>query len=145
MVSDRCILVVRQQLDELGLPYKNVQLREVELLKEPKGKDIEQLKGRLASSGFEVLDDKRAKLVEKIKGVIIDLIHRQDDVELNKKVSVLLEGKLGTDDHYLSTLFSSVEGLTIEKYLILQRVERAKELIVYDELNLSFGNTCLSI
>ena len=137
MVCDRCTMVVRQQLDELGLTYKNIQLGEVELTNEPSEQQLQTLREKLSLLGFELLDDKRATLVEKIKSVIIDLIHRHEDVELNTKLSVLLEAKLHTDYHYLTTLFSSIEGVTIEKFLILQRVERAKELLVYDELSLS--------
>jgi AraC-like DNA-binding protein len=130
-------MVVRQQLDELGLTYKNIQLGEVELTNEPSEQQLQSLREKLSLIGFELLDDKRATLVEKIKSVIIDLIHRHEDVELNTKLSVLLQSKLHMDYHYLTTLFSSIEGVTIEKYVILQRIERAKELLVYDELSLS--------
>ena len=137
MVCDRCVMVVRQQLDETGLVYKNVQLGDVELSQAPTEEQLQTLRDKLSSLGFELLDDKRATIVEKIKSVIIDLIHRHEDVELNKKLSVLLEEKLEMDYHYLTTLFSSIEGVTIEKYVILQRIERAKELLIYDELSLS--------
>ena len=137
MVCDRCTMVVRQQLDELDLTYKNIQLGEVELANEPSEQQLQTLREKLLLIGFELLDDKRATLVEKIKTVIIDLIHRHEDVELNTKLSVLLEAKLHMDYHYLTTLFSSIEGVTIEKYAILQKIERAKELLVYDELSLS--------
>lgn len=137
MVCDRCIMVVRQQLDEAGLAYKNVQLGEAKLVTQPDEQQLQTLRDSLSSLGFELLDDKRATLVEKIKSVIIDLIHRHEDVELNKKLSVMLQEKLQIDYHYLTTLFSSVEGITIEKYVILQRIERAKELLIYDELSLS--------
>lgn len=137
MVYDRCIMAVRQQLDEVELTYKNIRLGEVELTKEPDKQQLQTLRDKLSSLGFELLDDKRAALVEKIKSVIIDLIHRHEDIELNTKLSVLLREKLQMDYHYLTTLFSSIEGLTIEKYVILQRIERAKELLVYDELSLS--------
>ena len=137
MVCDRCIMVVRQQLDELGLKYKNVQLGDIELADEALQQQLQMLRDKLGAIGFEVLDDKRAALVEKIKSIIIDLIHGNEDVELNTKLSVLLEAKLQMDYHYLTTLFSSIESVTIEKYVILQRIERAKELLVYDQLNLS--------
>jgi AraC family transcriptional regulator len=137
MVCDRCILSVRKLLDELGLTYKNVQLGEVELTAEPPDEQLKALREKLSSIGFELLDDKRATVVEKIKTIIIDLIHRHEDVELNKKLSVLLQEKIHMDYHYLTTLFSSIEGVTIEKYVILQRIERAKELLIYDQLNLS--------
>jgi AraC family transcriptional regulator len=136
MVCDRCIMAVKEQLDQTGLPYKTVQLGEVELSKEADEHSLKRLREKLESLGFELLDDKRATLVEKIKNVIIDLIHGHEDVELKTKLSVLLQEKLLTDYHYLTTLFSSVEGITIEKYVILQRIERAKELLVYNELSL---------
>jgi len=137
MVCDRCIMVVRQQLDEAGLTYRNVKLGEVELTQEPNERQVKTLREKLSLLGFELLDDKRAALVEKIKSIIIDLIHRHEDVELNMKLSVLLKEKLQMDYHYLTTLFSSIEGVTIEKYVILQRIERAKELLIYDELSLN--------
>ena len=84
-----------------------------------------------------MLDDKRSKTVEKIKTTIVSLIHGKGADELNLKLSAILEEKLGMDYHYLSTLFSSVEGITIEKYSILQRIEKVKELLMYDEKNLS--------
>jgi AraC-like DNA-binding protein len=130
-------MVVRQQLDELGLTYKNIQLGEVELTNEPSEQQLQTLREKLSLIGFELLDDKWATLVEKIKSVIIDLIHRHEDVEINTKLSVLLEAKLQMNYHYLTTLFSSIAGVTIEKYVILQRIERAKELLVYDELSLN--------
>lgn len=136
MVCDRCILVVRQELDKLNMDYKSVQLGEVELAHKPTSRQIEDLKNNLHPLGFEVLDDKKSATVAKIKSAIIQLIHGTDEVELNKKLSVLLKEKLNMDYHYLTSLFSSTEGLTIEKYVILQRIEKAKELLMYDELSL---------
>lgn len=137
MVCDRCVMVVRQQLDELQLDYKNIQLGEVELSENPDQAKLDQLRLNLEKQGFELLDDKRSKTVEKIKTTIVSLIHGKDADELNLKLSAILEEKLGMDYHYLSTLFSSVEGITIEKYSILQRIEKVKELLMYDEKNLS--------
>jgi AraC family transcriptional regulator len=137
MVCDRCVLVVRQQLDELALGYKNIQLGEVELNEIPEELQLDQLRLKLEQQGFELLDDKRSKTVEKIKTTIISLIHGKDADELNLKLSAILEDKMGMDYHYLTTLFSSVEGITIEKYTILQRIEKVKELLMYDEKNLS--------
>jgi len=136
MVCDRCILVVRQQLEKLQLPYKGIQLGEVELAKTPSDKELQALRDQLLALGFELLDDKKSTIVEKIKNTIIQLIHGTDEAELSLKLSVLLAEKLQMDYHYLSTLFSSIEGITIEKYAILQRIEKAKELLKYDELNL---------
>jgi YesN/AraC family two-component response regulator len=137
MVCDRCVMVVRQQLDELQLDYKNIQLGEVELSENANHAQLDQLRLNLEQQGFELLDDKRSKTVEKIKTTIVSLIHGKDADELNLKLSAILEEKLGMDYHYLSTLFSSVEGITIEKYAILQRIEKVKELLMYDEKNLS--------
>ena len=137
MVCDRCIMSVRKQLDQLGLDYRNVQLGQVELAGEPTKDQLAQLRSGLEDQGFELLDDKRSQVVEKIKTTIIALIHRSDGDDFNLKLSAHLEETLGLDYHYLSTLFSSVEGLTIERYTILQRIERVKELIMYNEKNLS--------
>lgn len=137
MVCDRCLMVVRNQLEELGLPFKNVQLGQVELSEEPKPGKLELLRQRLSELGFELLDDKKSKTVERIKNTIISLVHGKDAEEFNMKLSVMLEEKLGMDYHYLTTLFSTVEGITIEKYAILQRIEKVKELLMYDEKSLS--------
>lgn len=136
MVCDRCIAIVRRELNYLGLIYSNIQLGEVELSNEPSGEQLAILSDKLADIGFELLDDKKARIVEKIKTTIISLIHRNEQ-SLNIKLSALLEEKLQLEYHYLTTLFSSVVGITIEKYTILQKVERIKELMMYDELSLS--------
>jgi AraC family transcriptional regulator len=135
MVCDRCILVVRQQLEKLDLPYNNVQLGEVELAGNPSAEKMNALREQLNSLGFELLDDKKAATVEKIKNIIIQLIHNPDQVELTKKISVILEESLNMDYHYITSLFTAVEGITIEKFVILQRIERAKELLKYNELS----------
>jgi AraC family transcriptional regulator len=137
MVCDRCILVVRQELDEMKLGFKNIQLGEVELIEPPSDQKLRELKTQLNNLGFELLDDKKSTLVEKIKSTIIQLIHGTEADELRKKLSVLLSEKLKMDYHYISSLFSSIEGITIEKYVILQRIEKAKELLMYAELSLS--------
>lgn len=137
MVCDRCILVVRQELDKLKLVYKNVQLGEVELAEEQKVEKINEFRDHLKILGFELLDDKKTTQVEKIKSAIIQLIHGTEAEELTKKISVLLSEKLKMEYHQISSLFSSIEGMTIEKYVILQRIEKAKELLMYAELSLS--------
>jgi AraC family transcriptional regulator len=137
MVCDRCVMVVRQQFDELQLSYNNIQLGQVELKEEPDALQLSKLRNMLQQQGFELLDDKKAKTVERIKTVIVSLIHGKDADEFNLKLSAMLEEKVGMDYHYLSSLFSSVEGITIEKYAILQRIEKVKELLMYDEKNLS--------
>jgi AraC-like DNA-binding protein len=137
MVCDRCMMVVRQQLESSGLAYKQVQLGQVELAESPSAEQLEKLRANLKDWGFELLDDKRSQVVEKIKTTIVSLIHGQDADEFNLKLSAHLQDKLGLDYHYLSTLFSSVEGVTIERYAILQRIEKVKELLMYDEKSLS--------
>ena len=137
MVCDRCIMAVRQQLENIGLIYKNVQLGQVELASDPEPEQLVLLRKSLQNSGFELLDDKKSKLVERIKTTIVSMIQGYSEDEFNKKISASLEEKLLMDYHYLSTLFSSIEGVTIEKYVILQRIEKVKELLMYDELSLS--------
>ena len=136
MVCDRCIMVVQNELEKLGLDAKNIKLGEVILSKEITSLEKENLSKTLEPLGFEVIDDKKGRLIEKIKNIIIDLVHHQDsDVKTN--LSDVLSDKLHHDYNYLSNLFSEVEGTTIEKYFIAQKVEKVKELLVYDELSLS--------
>lgn len=137
MVCNRCILVVQQELEKLEIPYKKIDLGDVEMENAPAPEKLEALGKQLHTLGFELLDDKKTTLVEKLKTTIIRLIHGNDNETLNTKLSVTLQEALQVDYHYLSTLFSSMEGLTIEKYVILQRIERVKELLQYDEMNLS--------
>ncbi len=136
MVCNRCIAAVKQLLDGLKLKYASVQLGEVTLTKEPSDKQIKILRNRLDQLGFELLDDAKMQIIEKIKIAIIEYVHyRIGDQRLN--FSELLTSKVHKDYSYLSKLFSDTEGITIEKYLIHQKVEKVKELIVYDELSLS--------
>ncbi len=137
MVCDRCIMMVKQCLAALSIDYNKVELGEIALNQPLTNEHFLALKVELHQLGFELLDDRKASLVTKIKSCIIKYIHCDDDVLMNKKLSVLLSEKLGADYNYLSAFFSSIEGITIEKYVILQRIERAKELLEYNELNLS--------
>jgi AraC family transcriptional regulator len=136
MVCDRCLMAVRQVLNDEGIEYRHLQLGEAELVGDPSAEQLERLSRRLKDIGFELLDDKKSRIVEKIKSAIISIIHHSDD-ELNLKLSAMLTDKLGMDYHYLTSLFSSVEGITIEKYTILQRIEKVKELMMYNEMTLS--------
>ncbi|MCP1996073.1 AraC family transcriptional regulator [Flavobacterium sp. HSC-61S13] len=136
MVCNRCILVVQNEMDKLGLVVKNMTLGEVLLEKDLTAEERVAVESALVPLGFEVIDDKKSRMIEQIKNVIIDVVHYQDnDVKTN--LSDILSEKLQHDYNYLSNLFSEVEGVTIEKYFIAQKVERIKELLVYDELSLS--------
>lgn len=136
MVCNRCILVVQNELDKLGLAVKNIKLGEVVLKKEPNKEERQQLEEILTPLGFQVIDDRKSRVIEKIKNVIIDLVHHQDN-DTKNNLSEVLSNELNHDYNYLSNLFSEVEGTTIEKYFIAQKIEKVKELLVYDELSLS--------
>ena len=136
MVCNRCIMVVKSELDKLGIEPVVVQLGEVTLEKELTAQEKEKFSKALVSLGFELIDDKKSRLIEQIKNTIIDLVHHQDN-ETKTNLSDVLSEKLHHDYNYLSNLFSEVEGTTIEKYFIAQKIEKVKELLVYDELSLS--------
>ena len=136
MVCNRCIMAVKSELDKLGIEPTDVQLGEVTLEKELTTQEKEKLSNALVSLGFEMIDDKKSRLIEQIKNTIIDLVHHQDN-ETKTNLSDVLSSKLFHDYNYLSNLFSEVEGTTIEKYFIAQKIEKVKELLVYDELSLS--------
>lgn len=136
MVCNRCILVVQQELDKLQIDSSKVTLGEVETGAEiPKDK-LEQLQTNLDTLGFELLDNSKQQIIEKIKNIIIQQVHHSQNEE-HHNLSETLSKSLHKDYSYLSSLFSEVEGITIEKYLINQKIERVKELIIYDELSLS--------
>lgn len=137
MVCDRCIMVVRQQLEACSIAYDHIQLGEVVLKEQPPEEALTILKEKLSALGFELSYDRKSAIITKIKSTVIRLIHQKEMPELNKKLSILLAEKLHLDYHYLSALFSSIEGITIERYVILQRIERAKELLAYNEMNLN--------
>ncbi|WP_428742039.1 helix-turn-helix domain-containing protein [Tenacibaculum sp.] len=136
MVCNRCILVIQNELDKLGLGVKNIKLGEVTLEKELTTKEKEQLGNILLNLGFEIIDDKKSRIIEHIKNVIINLVHHQDN-DAKTNLSEVVSKELNHDYNYLSNLFSEVEGTTIEKYFIAQKIEKVKELLVYDELSLS--------
>ncbi|MBK6998130.1 MAG: helix-turn-helix transcriptional regulator [Lewinellaceae bacterium] len=136
MVSNRCKMVVKTELKKLGLHYVMVNLGEIDILEELSKSQREQLKIGLQKSGLELMDDKRAILIEKIKNVIIEMVH-YTDAPLKVNFSNFLAEKLQHDYTYLSNLFSEVVGTTIEHFIIAHKIERVKELIVYGELNLT--------
>ena len=138
MVCDRCIRVVRDELTKIKLDVRSVSLGEVTVAGAAKELPIESIKSVLDENGFELIEDRKAKTIEQMKLAIIKFV-REDHDKLEKKLrfSEYLSKELGLDYHYLSTLFSSVENVTIEQFIILQRIERAKELLKYGELTLS--------
>ncbi len=136
MVSTRCKMAVKEELKKLGLHFIVVELGEVEIMENITAEQKEQLKIGLLSSGLELMDDKRAILIEKIKIIIIEMVHHSDG-EMKMKFSNFLSEKLNHDYTYLSNLFSEVQGTTIEQFLISHKIERIKELIIYDELNIT--------
>jgi AraC-like DNA-binding protein len=136
MVCNRCIMVVQNELEKLGLDFTNIKLGEVTLAKELQSDERISLETALVALGFEVIDDKKSRIIEKIKNSIIDLVHHQDN-DSKSNLSELLSKEINHDYNYLSNLFSEVEGTTIEKYFIAQKIEKVKELLVYDELSLS--------
>jgi AraC-like DNA-binding protein len=136
MVSLRCKMMVKTELKKLGLNYVSVELGMIEILEEITPEQREQLKINLKKSGLELLDDTRSILVEKIKNVIIEMIHYTDE-EPKVNYSEFISEKLGYDYTYLSNIFSEVKGITIQQFIILNKIERIKELLLYDELSLS--------
>jgi len=136
MVSLRCKMMVKEELKKLGLHYMVVDLGEVEIMETLSTEQREQLKSALLDSGLELMDDKRAILIEKIKNIIIEMVHHSDEM-IKINFSDFLSEKLNHDYTYLANLFSEVQGTTIEQFMISHKVERIKELIIYDELNIS--------
>jgi YesN/AraC family two-component response regulator len=136
MVCDRCVLVVAGELKKIGINAQKITLGEVTLEKELTADQKEQLDQALLDLGFEPIDSKKGRIIEKIKTVIINMVHHSDYDE-KTNLSDLLSKALHHDYNYLSNLFSEVEGITIEKYFIAQKIEKVKELLVYDELSLS--------
>ena len=136
MVCNRCIMVVNNELEKLGLHPASVELGEVVLSEELSDIQKDQVKSALEKVGFELIDNRKSQLIERVKTLLIELVHRQNN-QLNTNLSDYLILQLGHDYSSISTLFSEVEGTTIEKYYIAQKIERVKELLVYDELSLS--------
>jgi len=136
MVSMRCKMAVKAELDRLGLHYTKVELGEVEIMENITEEQRIHLKTELLKSGLELMDDQRSILIEKIKNTIVEMVHYNE--ELTKiNFSDYLSEKLKHDYTYLANLFSEVTGFTIEHYIIDHKIERVKELLLYDELNLT--------
>jgi AraC-like DNA-binding protein len=136
MVSLRCKMVVKDELKKLGLDYVVLDLGMVDILQEITQEQQEQLKRNLLRSGLELLDDKKSILIEKIKNVIIEMIHYSDELP-KVNFSDYLSEKLNYDYTYLANIFSEVKGITIQQYIIIHKIEKVKELLLYNELNLT--------
>ena len=136
MVCSRCKMVVKAHLENRELHPVTVNLGEVEIEEALSKTQLAALNSSLKTLGFELIDDKKSQTIEKIKNTIVTLVHHSEpDIKTN--LSDFITSQIHQDYHYLSNLFSEVEGTTIEKYFISQRIERVKELLVYDELTLS--------
>jgi AraC-like DNA-binding protein len=136
MVSLRCKMMVKEELKKIGLRYVVVELGMIEILENITAKQRKQLKENLLKSGLELLEDKKSILIEKIKNVIIELIHYSEELP-RVNYSDYISEKLGYDYTYLANTFSEVKGITIQQYIIIHKIERVKELLIYDELNLT--------
>ena len=134
MVSNRCKLSVKEALKSLGLHFILLELGEVEVMGELSSSQLQQLKATLLLSGLELMDDKRSVLIERIKNTVIEMVHHSDEV-IKINFSNYLSDKLNYDYTYMANLFSEVQGTTIEQYIIANKTERIKELIIYGELN----------
>ncbi len=136
MVSLRCKMIVHQELERLGIKNAVVDLGTVELLDDISSGQRQNLKENLLKTGLEVLDDKKSILIEKIKNVVIEMIHYSDELP-KENFSDYVSEKLGYDYTYLANTFSEVKGMTLQHFIIINKVEKVKELLLYDELNLT--------
>lgn len=136
MVSLRCKLVVKDALESLGLHFVILELGIVEIMQDLTEVQHQQLYDMLLKSGLELMDDKKSVLIEKIKNIIIEMVHYSDELP-KVNYSDYISEKMGLDYTYLSKLFSEVRGITIEHFIIAHKIERVKELLLYDELNLT--------
>lgn len=137
MVCDRCKMVVAQELAKQGLHIRTLELGIISIDEELNQPERNTLAERLAKLGFELLDDAKSKTITQIKKIIIENVHHNNNLDIKVNWSALLADKLHQDYKHLSGLFSAVEGITLEQYIIQQKIERVKELLFYDELNLS--------
>jgi AraC-type DNA-binding domain-containing proteins len=136
MVSLRCKMIVKSELEKMNLQFTVVELGEVEITEELSSKQQQELKTSLLKSGLELLEDKKSMLIEKIKNIVVEMIHYSDEPPVLNFSNYLSE-KLNYDYNYLSNLFSEVKGTTIEHFIIAHKIERAKELLIYNELTLT--------
>jgi AraC-like DNA-binding protein len=136
MVSLRCKLMVKQELRKLGIKYVVIELGVVDILDDITDEQRNQLKNNLAKSGLELLDDQKRILIERIQNVVVEMIHYSDELP-KVNFSEYISEKIGYDYTYLSNIFSEIKGITLQNYIIIHRIEKVKELLLYDELNLT--------
>lgn len=136
MVCGRCKMVVKSELEKLGLHIHSLELGEVEISENLTEAQKKQVMEALLKHGFDLIDDKKSQIIEKIKALIVDLVHHRNN-ELKINLSTFLAEELERDYTFLSNLFSEVESSTIEKFYIQQKIEKVKELLMYDELTLN--------
>lgn len=136
MVCIRCQMVVKSELEKLGLQYFDVTIGEADIIGNINTEQLEQLDFALRKSGLQLMDNKKSILVEKTKNAIIDLVHYTDD-QIKINLSDYLSDQLNHNYTYLANLFSEVKGITLEQFYLKHKIEKVKELIVYDELNLT--------
>lgn len=136
MVSRRCKLTVENELKLLGLHAVVVDLGVAEIVEDISEETRDKLRNSLKKTGLELLDDKRSILIESIRNVIVEMIHHSDELP-TKNYSEYISGKLKYDYTYLSNIFSAVKGVTIQQFIIINKIERVKELLLYDQLNLT--------
>lgn len=136
MVCNRCIKVVKEEFEKMHLDVSEIELGKVIVMSKLSDEETEQVKSVLRNNGFELMDDRKSKLVDGIKTLIIEDVHHSQEGLRSGNSSDYIAEKMGYDYSYLSHLFSSVEGITIEKYMIHQKIEKVKELLVYNELTL---------
>lgn len=136
MVSIRCKMAVKDVFNNLGILFSNVELGEVEITEILTAKKLKDLKMSLLNIGFELIEDKRVILIERIKNIVIDMVHHSDN-QIKVNFSDYLSEKLKYDYTYMANVFSEVQGITIEQFIISHKVERIKEYIIYDELNMT--------
>ena len=137
MVCDRCQMIVRQQLENLGFTVKNVALGHAEITPDPDEEHLQLIASALKVPGFELINKETDKTVEAIKNIIVELVHYSDLSELRTSYSDLIANRVGKDYAHLSRLFSNSQDTTIERFIIEQKVEKIKELLEYGELNLN--------
>ena len=136
MVSNRCKMAVKEALKSLGLHFVLVDLGEIDIMENISAEQKQKLQELLNVSGLELMDDKKAVLIEKIKNVIIDIVHYSSELP-SINFSDYISEKLNLDYTYLSNIFSEVQGTTIQQFLIVHKIERVKELLMYNEMNLT--------